>query len=101
MPDEAVSNFLGITQRINEFSTRKDFRLKITVHARKRMKERSISELDIRSILRSGHVIKHEADDKGERYKMRGETDDERKIAIIISFLNDAIRVTVVTVWKD
>ncbi|GAK33965.1 hypothetical protein AQ1_01859 [alpha proteobacterium Q-1] len=64
------------------------------------MKERSISEFDIRSILRTGHVIKHEADDKGERYRMCGTTDDEHKIAIIISPMSDYIRVTLITAWK-
>ncbi|GER03885.1 hypothetical protein JCM17846_15670 [Iodidimonas nitroreducens] len=50
--------------------------------------------------MRTGHVIKHEADDKGERYRMCGTTDDEHKIAIIISPMSDYIRVTLITAWK-
>ena len=49
------------------------------------MLERKISEIDIRSILKTGNVVKVEQQGQEEKWNVRGETDDRREIEVVIA----------------
>ncbi len=88
------------TSKLHLFAIQRYPRLKITLHARERMLERKISEIDIRSILKTGNVVKVEQQGQEEKWNVRGETDDRREIEVVIAPQDAFIRVTLITTWE-
>lgn len=88
------------TNLLHKKTKTRNLRLKITIHARQRMSERNISELDVRSILKIGEVVKTGQNETGEYWNICGITDDGREIVIVINPENNFIRVTLITTWE-
>jgi len=94
-PNRFTANFR------NFFREFPNFRIRLTRHARERMQEHSIRLPQIRSVLRSGTVVRVEQDIRtGEdKYRVAGCDTDERNLEIVaVLEETDSGRVIIVTV---
>ena len=90
-----------LTSRLHAVARSPAFRLVITDHAAKQMRDRDVARFEVEKVLKAGSVVMVETDPKGrERWRVAGHDADGRRIEPVVAVIppSMAVLVTVIRV---
>jgi hypothetical protein len=93
--------YRDLTSRLHMIARSTAFRLVITGHAEKQMRDRDVTRFEVEKVLKAGAVVMVETDPRGrERWRVAGRDTDGRRIEPVVEVIppSMAVLVTVIRV---
>ena len=87
------------TARLYEISRAATFRLVVSRHAERQMKDRDIARFDVERVLKTGAVVMVETDPDGsERWRVAGHDTDAQRIEVVVEPVPPSLLVLVTAI---
>ena len=91
-----------LTSRLHAIARSPAFRLVITDHAAKQMRDRDVARFEVEKVLKAGAVIMVETDPGGrERWRVVGRDADGRQIEPVVELIPPSMAVLVTVIRVD
>ena len=88
-----------LTSRLHAIARSPAFRLVITVHAAKQMRDRDVARFEVERVLNAGAVVMIETDPKDrERWRIAGRDTDGRRIELVVQLMPPSVAVLVTVI---